>query len=191
MSGRRSSPAAAGAGWWRRNRYGLLALVPALLLAVGTDGYDFYRTRHDGQPTQPLTSAPGGWLGFRGARIRLTQFARMSGPLPSSFGGQPITVPAGAQVWRATVEFQVPTGADVGGCEMDAWDGADRLFSADPAEVAGAIEEVPDCAPDSMRAGAPAFTIHPLYLLPTSATPRGVRIVVPVALPQYARLLPG
>ena len=180
--------------WWRRNRWGLLALLPALVLALWSSVADGYPLYWNAKPREPVTSPAGGWLAFAGARMRLVELAPATGL--ADFGGHPVALPAGARAWRARIAFDTAAPDAIAGCRLTLEDAAARTFEAGPAELQGARIPFASCRPDRAAdappvSGRQAFETVAHFVLPTSALPAAVRVTVATKLPRYARLIAG
>lgn len=175
------------AGWWRRNRWGVTALVPALGLALAIPVHDAYPQFWRKTPRTPVT-ATGGWVGYDSSQMRLvtlTPAAHLT-----SFG-TPITLPAGLRVWRSTITFQSTHPDALDGCDVTMADKAGNTYEANPSELSDLGVDVPfsACAPDSLKAKPPTTWTNTIYFLtPASAQPAGVRITSLLQLPRYAWL---
>jgi len=170
-------------GWWRRNRWGLIVLVPVLALAIGLQLDDAYHLYWNGQPRQPVAAGPDGWADFAGGRIRLVEL----GPAAD------VEAPTRTQVWRARLEFAVPAQDTLGACDISVEDEAGRVFEARPDELIGADVPFPSCTPEldtpaRNATGPVTFSTVAHFVLPAGARPVAVRVTQLTALPRYARL---
>jgi hypothetical protein len=172
-------------GWWRRNWWGLLAVVPLFALAVAPaakEGYDLYNRVKAHEAVNPGSD---GWVSYSDARIRLTELAPTTEV--KTYGGEPFQPPEGTRIWRATITFEVSDNEAVSGCSLELEDTEGRMFSDDPDELEGARVPFPGCTPDEDNAPSP-YQIQTFFVLPTSATPAAVHITRPTLIPKYARL---
>jgi hypothetical protein len=186
-------PAASGSGWWRRNRWGVLALVPVLAVTFFLpvkELYDDYTTR---TPVRPIAAGADGWASFNGARIRLVELAPLI-DLRSS-NGEPYSPGPGVRGWRATIAFEATNPVEMlGACKLMLEDEAGRQYEAGPTELIGArlptVSSFPTCVP-AKEDNAPLPTKYELpvyFVMPSSAYPAAVRIWLITGLPDYARL---
>ncbi|MEN3608247.1 hypothetical protein [Plantactinospora sp. ZYX-F-223] len=188
-----TAPAAPGGsgtgpvGWWRRNRWGLLALLPALLLALGPGVKDGYERYSRAEYLEPVGVGADGWVEFSGARIRLVELVEASS-VPAR-GSRPVTLPEGVRVWRATVAFELSAPEALIGCLPYLEDGDGRLFSVNPPELSGARLPVTQCVADDPAQRS--LQAEAYFLLPRPAAPVALRIVKPTQRPRYARLPVG
>lgn len=176
--------------WWRRNWWGLVALVPALVLAFYAPVKDLGDRYGAGQPRQPIDSTPGGWVEYGGARMRLVDLGRDDDV--KDFGGKPVTLVGGARVWRATLEFAVQDPDTIGGCELWLESSGGSTFSNAPNELGHADVIDQGCLPDILakpEPGAP-YRADSYFVLPATARPVAVRVTLFTKLPRYARLTP-
>jgi hypothetical protein len=178
-------------GWWRRNWWGLLALLPVLALAVGADAKDLRdRLREDPiDPTVPIVTPLGTWVGYGGGDLRMVALQEVTGL--TGYGGEPFPLPAGVRAWRATLEFRDPA-EKLGGCQVFLLDRADRRFEPDPAELRGAKKSFGSCSPEFDAAPAPTFRREFYFVLPSGARPAAVGLALATEHPDYVRLVaPG
>jgi hypothetical protein len=178
-----------GGGWWRRNWWGLLVLVPALALAIVRqlpDAYDMYWKT---QPREPVSAAAGQWVSFAGARMRLVELAEATDVV--DFDRHPFTVGHGVRIWRARIAFDTQNPEAIGGCRIEAEDGTGRTFGANPSELSRAHVPYAGCSPDTDKAPGPAFEIVAYFVLPPGDRPVAVRITLLTRLPRYAHLTPA
>ncbi|WP_460844946.1 hypothetical protein [Phytohabitans suffuscus] len=172
-------------GWWRRNLWGLIVLLPVLALAVGPsakDGLDVYNRRG---PHEAVLPGGDGWVSYSGARMRLVDF----GPATDlkTYGGDAFQPPGSTRAWKATVEFEAADKESVAACNLALEDGDGRLFSANPSELTGARTPFPSCTPADDDAPSP-WQVDMYFVTPESARPAAVRIARGLELPRYARL---
>jgi hypothetical protein len=179
-------------GWWRRNRWGLLLLVPALVLALYSPAKDAYDRYWEGQPHQPVSAAPGGWVSYGDARMRLVALAVDTSL--KDFLGEPLDLADGAQAWRATVGFDTPDSKKLIGCQLYLEAGNGDTFAASPSELANYDLPLPGCAPDETLGASPspsgAYQTTAYFVLPPNVRPTALRVVLSAKLPAYARLTP-
>ncbi|GAA4715129.1 hypothetical protein [Phytohabitans rumicis] len=172
-------------GWWRRNLWGLLALVPVLALAMGPgvkEGLDVYNRVDFHEAVNP---GADGWVSYSDARIKLAELAPTTDV--KTYGGEPFPVPAGTRVWRATITFEASTTKAVGGCTLALEDKDGRMFGPNPDELDGARVGFPACTPEDDNAPSPWQTVT-YFVLPESATPAAVWVSRATSMPRYARL---
>ncbi|MEQ4303088.1 hypothetical protein ABNF97_17120 [Plantactinospora sp. B6F1] len=171
-------------GWWRRNRWGLLALLPALVLALGPGMRDGYQRYSQAEYLEPVGVGADGWVGFSDARIRLVEL--VEAPSVPARGSRRVTLPAGVRVWRAVLVFEPSTPEALIGCLSYLEDRDGRLFSWNPAELRGAGLPIPRCVADDPAVRS--FQTEAYFVLPDSAVPAAVWIVKATQRPRYARL---
>jgi hypothetical protein len=176
--------------WWRRNWWGLVALVPALALAFYAPVKDLNDRYGAGKPRQAVYSTPGGWVEYAGARMRLVDLARADDV--KDYGGKVVTLAGGARIWRATLEFAVPDPDTIGGCELLLESSGGSTFSNGPNELGHADVVDQGCLPDILAKPAPgaAYRADSYFVLPATARPVAIQVTLATKLPQYARLTP-
>lgn len=175
-------------GWWRRNRWGLLALIPMLAAA----GWVHYDDVHDSywasRPREPVAADASGWVFFAGARIRLVGLEPATDL--RTFGGEPFQPPAGVAAWRATIVLQAPDQEALTGCALLLEDAAGNTYEANPRELDGARVPFASCTADDEPA-PPSYETVAYFATPVSAQAAAVRVTVATRLPRYARLTPS
>jgi len=188
-----TAPAASGVGadrgWWRRNRWGLIALVPALALAIGTDVYEMYQQHEIRHPLDPVSSAPGAWVDYHGSRLRLSGLAPI--PAPTDSRGRALPLPPGVTAWRGTVDVQLTSKDALSGCMISVIDQRGHTYAAVPAELFRMKDAgLAFCSGDPDAKDPTRFSLQTTFVLAAGARPAAVRVVAPQDLPRYARLLP-
>jgi hypothetical protein len=174
-------------GWWRRNRWGLVALLPALLVALALqldDVYDIYWKR---QPRQPVSAGADGWVTYGEARLKLVALEPADDL--RTFGGEPFPLPAGVAAWKATIAFEATKEA-IGGCKLSLEDDAGRTYAPSPDELSDARTPFASCLPD-YDPPPKSYQNEIYFATPESARPVAVRISLFPQLPRYARLAPA
>jgi hypothetical protein len=178
--------AATAPGWWRRNRWGLLAFLPALALVIGMPVHDEIIPQYwDHTPHDAITAAAGEWVTYDGARMRLASLA--TGTV-ADFGGAAVSVPSGLAVWHAVLDFRSSKPDALGGCTITVRDTAGHRYAGDPEELSdlGADLNFIECAPDDDTKTTWSEDVY--FLLPSTAKPVSIRIVELLRLPHYAEL---
>jgi hypothetical protein len=173
--------------WWRRNRWGLVALVPALALAFYAPVHDFYQRYWFDKPRQPLSAASGGWVDYAGARMRLVDLRDVTHEV-TDYDDKPFPLPAGVRIWRATLEFIAADSEKILGCRLAMESAAGSTFDANPNELSGADVRYAGCAPSGLGTPPPQYQTVAYFVLPSSARPVAVRVTLETLLPGYARL---
>lgn len=178
--------------WWRRNWWGLVALLPALALAFYAPIKDFYHQYWFDKPHQPVNSTRGGWVDYADARMRLISLSPVDDV--EDYSGKPVTFPGGARVWHGTLELAAQNPDDMYGCRVSLESSGGSTFQNDPSELGQVDADLRDqgCAPDILAKPAPgaAYRTNVYFLLPDTARPVAVRITFETQLPRYARLTP-
>lgn len=180
-------PDALGRGWWRRNAWGLVVVLPACAAMLYGSVYldlDNWRQREP----RPVAAAADGWVDFGGVRLRLVEIVPATDL--KRFGGQPFTVPEGVAAWRAVFEVQ-PSGAEVPFCTVRLEDAAGRVYDDRPDELLRADLDRATCAAEDspVPAGSGRHQAAAYFVTPAGAEPVAVRVTFgTVGLDRYARL---
>jgi hypothetical protein len=174
-------------GWWRRNWWGLLAVLPLFALAVAPDWSEIESRWGGHEPTQPVAGAHGQWVTYAGGKVRLTKLAEAT---LTDYGGKPFTLPDDVQIWQATLEFDVVgDDADLNGCNIILEDERGRTYDSNPPDLSGADIDYASCLrPTLGPKDKPFSTVATFVTGGTQA--RGVRIIVGTETPRYAWLTP-
>ncbi|WP_422770783.1 hypothetical protein ACN28C_29605 [Plantactinospora sp. WMMC1484] len=180
-------PVSGHRGWWRRNRWGLLTLLPALVLAIAPGARDGYERYSQAEYRDPVRAGTDGWVTFSGARIRLVELVRENPEPPA--GSRPLALSEGVVAWRATLTFELSTPDALIGCQPHLEDRDGRLFGPNAAELRGARLPIAGC--DAEDPAQRSFRSVVYFALPRSATPVALRILRATERPRYARLTVG
>jgi hypothetical protein len=176
-------------GWWRRNRWPLVALVPTIALALTVTTYDHYRAYWDTAPRTPVAAASDGWVSFANARIRLDDLADET-KLTNDLGVQ-VHPPAGMAVWSAKISFQSTDPEPLYSCDLTLHDTTGQTYADNPAELTdlGINFDFASCGPDTSSGKTPTtWSTTAYFVAPASARPDGIRMTVLGKLPRYAWL---
>lgn len=178
-------------GWWRRNIWGLVALLP---LIVGTFAFNaglFYDRNVLRRPTSPIVVAANQPVRYHDARIRLISLTEVE---PTrQIVGEGHTLPAGVTIWRSVVEVDAPEESLISTGYLYLEDTLGRLYSASPSHLQGtaavafgglsADREIDLDNPDAPRPNP--YTSTRYYVMPSTVRPVGVRVVHTLELPRY------
>lgn len=184
-------------GWWRRNWWALVAVLPVLVVAVWLSPSDSYERWRTAQPRQALAPDADGWVDYGGSGLRLVGWGEAD---LRDFGGDPYVLPPGVRAWQATVEFRQLADPDESllGCDFQLEDEDGRLFGDGPSELSGArlgpggeTHYGASCRPDDDEVTAATFQTWALFLLPISAEPVALRVAADDQLPAYVRFSLG
>jgi len=190
------------AGWWRRNFWGLVLLVPAIgAVAVGPylQTYDSFLKNQERQPIAPSANAEH-WVTFSSARMRLVELSDES-TLPT-FDDKTVPAPSGMRVVKAVLEFDGMVG-DLGGCRLYLESTTGERYGEKPVELTSVDSvSLPEggCAPEDPPFGStPSPSPQPsgarttwktvcYFAMPLSAYPSAVRVTLATERPRYALL---
>lgn len=122
-------------GWWRRNIFGVLLLVPALVLTAVEPVISNYETLWTRRERVPAQVAEGAWASYGGVRVRLVEVAEEK-DLPA-YGGQRKPAPTGMRVVRVVLAFEGP-GTALSLCKLTLLSTTGDEYAARPDELSGA-----------------------------------------------------
>lgn len=178
--------ASAQRGWWQRNQWALLALIP-ILAAVSWIHFDRVNEQYwESQPREPVSAGADGWASFAGARIRLDRLEPATDL--KTFSNRPFTPPAGVAAWRAVLIFEAPDQEAIGACKLLLEDSDGRTYGASPDELSGArVPFASSCTSDDEPAPH-SYESVVYFATPAAAKATAVRISIDRELPRYARL---
>jgi hypothetical protein len=174
-------------GWWRRNVWGLILVLPLLagLFAFNADG--FYGRNYRERPKEPVPIDGTGLAKLDDYAIRMMQVAPVENEVDVKnmlgFGGRPL--PSSVKIWRVLLSIQAPEDSFVGLCKMSLEDADGRLYAFAPTELHGG-PIISGCYPDNTDQPKP-YTSTSLYLLSAEARPTAVRITWLGQFPRYVR----
>lgn len=207
-------------GWWRRNRWGLVGVIPAILLLFALSAEYLYEKTYKGKPRNPVPAGADSSFELSGTRLRLVDL----GPATDlkAYDGKAFQPPPGVAIWRARIEFFIvvpkdpnedlfpgldplpgetkppvdpdaPPETKLGGCEIVLEDTQGRLYDDDPTDLLRGARDTSSggCMAD-WDAPDPKHYVTTIYFaLPPDAEPVAVRVNDLLSLPDYARLEPG
>lgn len=164
-----SSPEQNRRGWWRRNRWALLALPFVLLLIVGLGSYRFVNFWWQNELTEPVRAEPGGtatltadWQDASGEHTReVTMGAGTTRAVASyvdDFGTEnPVTQIEGTQVWRIMVEVEADADQVLSGCQYRVVDQHGRTARGSTVGIGPSMLGMDPCVPAD--APGPAYDL--------------------------------
>jgi len=176
--------------WFRRNRWGLVALLPLIAGLLSFQVKDVYTRLWTEKPREPVPVGEGGWVAYSDARVRLISLAPATDVKGRS--GDTVILPSSVIIWRARIAVEGADAEDaLGGCDVTVEAGDGRIFSGSPTELDDTDAVSYGCLPPSTgyTKGSP-YELATSFVLPRDATPVAVRIVLATQLPRYARLSP-
>jgi hypothetical protein len=173
-------------GWLRRNRWGLIALLPVLAATIGLSWGDAYDTYWKSQPREPVKAGSDGWVSFAGARIRLADLS--AGTDLTDFGGDKFVPPSGTAVWKARLMFDAARTDGLRGCLIKLQDAGGRTYEARPPELSGSRARSTGCTPSLEDEGKTRYEAVAYFVTPSWARPAGVRITMALQYPRYVLL---
>jgi len=177
-------------GWWRRNVWGLILLLPLTAGLFALNRNLIYDRNFAVEPRLAAAVDGTGKAVLDDYAIRLIEAV----PVPSSeletiLSGRP-PLPSTARPWRVILSIAGPQESFVGDCRVELMTADDLAYLASPNELAFTGSTLSHCYPDDSRQPSPYVTT--LYmLLPADQEPVGVRITWEPLLPRYIYLPVG
>jgi hypothetical protein len=168
-------------GWWRRNLWGLILVVPmtAGLFAINADG--LYEANIRLKPRDPVPVDGGGTAVLDDLRVSLESFGSVSADDPD-LAEESVTLPGSVTAWRVVVTFDGPDD-QLSACSVGLVDERDRVYSSKSLGALGAV----GCQPDEFDAPTPYQTTF-YFLLPQQTRPQALQIYWLPLLPRYVRI---
>ena len=179
-------------GWWRRNVWGLVLLLPLLAGLVGLNGHVIYVRNYAERPNEPVPVDATGKATLGDYAVRVIELAPVENEQelkrlrPFDSPG----LPGSVKVWRLILSVEAPADSFVGQCRIRLNDDATgRSFAMGPSELTGdgSMRATSDgCYPDDDEQPAP-FTATTFFLLPAETRPSAVIITWDARLPRFVR----
>jgi hypothetical protein len=177
-------------GWWRRNRWGLILLLPLILGLVAIDADLIYQKVWGTEHKQPLTVDENGGVTFPvdGSRLRLVDLTRVSDL--TGLTSVELTLPPTVVIWRGRIEIQAPRESTIGACTVTLEDADGRIYATNPSEMRTSRVTSYGCLGDTDAGdtGPSTYVATSYFALPVDARPVALRISLPDELPRYVRL---
>ena len=171
--------------WFARNRWGLIALGPALAIIVALSAQGV-QTTLSARPRAAVPADADGWYHLAEARLKLSTLEHASGLVTAS--GRPFTPAPHVVIWRAVIDFDAANDALIGDCRVSLEDDLGRTYDTDPdLELAGSVGAT---SRGCLRVddSDPRYSNAEFFALPESAQPVAVRVVVDGYQPLYVRM---
>lgn len=175
--------------WWRRNRWGLIALVPAIAAVLALNATNVYNRYWSTKPREAVGPDASGWVEYSDAQMRLVELAEATDV--KDYGGELIRLAGGVRIWRAVVELRYPASVEINGCTFGVEDDQGRVYSEDPWELSSAkISRYATCVPDKDKVPDPSagFQMELYFVTAPGSRAVAVRVQRGTLLPRYARL---
>lgn len=189
------------AGWWRRNAWGVVLLVPAMAAVTVAPYLNTYDTFLKLQERTPVLPSAEHWVTFSDARMRLVELSDES-TLPT-YDDKTTPAPPGLRVVKAVLEFDgSPENKGLQGCRLFLESTAGERYSEKPVELTNVdLVSLPDggCTPETEFTPTPKPNPTPsdarrtwrtvcYFAMPLTAYPSAVRVSIATELPRYAVL---
>jgi hypothetical protein len=175
-------------GWWRRNVWGLLLILPltAALFYQNADG--LYDRNYRLLPMEPVAIDGTGRAVLDEYAIRVIEVK----PLRTEAELKHVTVfgrprpPSSVTVWRSILSVDAPADSGVSSCDVFLEDGSGRTYKMGPSDLSGDSIPFAVCGPDDEKQPVP-YTATTYFLLPAEATPAALLVTWHDRLPRYIR----
>lgn len=178
-----------GASWWRRSRWGLLALavlVPAsLAAALSVDAVEYW----NGSPRTAVEVPAGQTASFQGAQLRVLESWTATADSPE---GQEYGVPEGTALVSVTFELDASAASEEFGCRTVLLEQrGDRRWTS---SYGGGTDywpgrDLPEDVPTTCSYAETAFPFEEVFLVPEDAVGHlVVEVVTPAELPRVFHL---
>jgi hypothetical protein len=170
-------------GWWRRNLWGLIVVLPLIGGFFALNAQDFYNANFASTPRDPAPVDADGAAVLDDYHVAIDSFESVGEDDPALLD-RGVTVAGSVQAWRAVVDFTGPE--EMADCtEVDLIDDGARIHPAGPSllDGIGALS----CNADDIGAPSPYQSTF-YFLLPAQAQPQALRIIWEPLLPRYIEL---
>ena len=173
-------------GWWRRNIWGLLLIVPLIAgtFAFGIDeAYKYNYTMLPKEPV-PIDGTGRAVLDDYAARLIEVKHVETEAELKrvERFGQD--RLPSNVSVWRGILSIEAPEDSFVTLCDSWLVDGQGRRYRNAPSELGGDSRSFAACGPDDEKQPAP-YTVTFYFLLPSGVRPTALLITWDPQLPRF------
>jgi hypothetical protein len=180
-------------GWWRRNLWGLLALLPLTVGVIAINADLLVKQNLTMQPREPIVGGLGESVHYGDATVRLVSLTQVE-PNEGLVGYDGSLAP-GLTIWQGIFDVDPDTEDSlIRSCAPTIEDGQGRQYGNYPNELRGGqkgalsglqADSLGDLDADEAR--AKPYTSTSYFVLPTGNNPAGVRVVCESALPRYIR----
>jgi hypothetical protein len=177
-------------GWWRRNIWGLLALLPLTAGVIAINADLLVEENLTLQPRQPIVVALGESVSYGDASVRLVSLTQVE-PNEDLVGYEGSLAP-GLTIWQGIFDIDPDSGDSfISGCKPTIEDGQGRLYGNYPSELNGGRKGwnglTSDAVDEPAGSKADPYVSTSYFVMPTGNDPAGVRVVCESALPRYVR----
>lgn len=172
-------------GWWRRNVWGLIFVLPVTAGLFAFNADLLYNVNFATKPTQQAPIDGTGTAVLDDIQVALDSFEPVDDD-DSALASRGISLPSSVQAWRAAVTLSGPEDS-LSLCTVVLVDAAGRQYPSSPRALPlGAF----GCSPDDSDATSP-YTSTFYFLLPAPARPQALQISWAPLLPRYVQLPVG
>jgi hypothetical protein len=204
-------------GWWRRNRWGLVLVLPGLLVLLALSAQRLRHELHDSQLTEPAAALSDGSYELEGTRVRLIDIGPATGI--KTYDGNAFTPPGNVVIWQVRLDLLIvvpkpaatglptptpdpsepphpdvtlPPETQLGACTLTLEDGHGRRYDDEPdAFLEGAdVNHNYGCLGPFDATDPMHYEITALFALPRDTRPVAL-LVSHSSLPHYIRIPVG
>jgi hypothetical protein len=177
-------------GWWRRNLWGLLLVLPLLAGLFAFNADITYDRNYRQQTKEPVPVDGTGRAVLDDYAVRVMELAPVENELEIDqlMGFGQSAPPSTVKIWRALVAIDAPRTDEstVFSCKSWLEDAAGRRYGMNPTEVGHAPHAFGGCSPDNEEQPVP-YTTTVVFLLPAETRPTALVLTWLDRLPRYIR----
>jgi hypothetical protein len=181
-------------GWWRRNRWGLILVLPLVAGVFGLNGHLIYVRNYAQLPKEPVPVDATGKASLDDFTVRVIELAPVENQqeLKRLLPFDSPSLPSSVKVWRLILSVDgpdtEPAKSDLVDCLVSLRDDATgRSYAMGPSELSGAeVRSFGGCLADDDEQPAP-FTSTTFFLLPAETRPSAIVVTWRTRLPRFVR----
>jgi hypothetical protein len=172
-------------GWWRRNMWGLILVVPLAVGLFALNGSAAYELHFQQTPQRAVPVDGTGQAVLDNYSVRVVEIVPVekTAELKAILEDQP-ALPTTVKPWRAIVSFGGPD-PSIRGCKVALLDNHGREYGPKPSELDALAGNI-SCLPDDDEQPSPYLSTF-YFLLPTDSRPTALRITWVLLLPRYVQ----
>ncbi len=170
-------------GWWRRNLWGLILVLPLAAGLFALNARTAYELHFQQTPQRAVPVNGTGEAVLDNYSVRVVEIVPVdrASELKEILGERP-SLPTTVRPWRAIVSFGGPD-PTIRGCKVALLDNHGREYGPKPSELAALAGNI-SCLPDDDEQPSPFLSTF-YFLLPSDGRPTALRITWLLLLPRY------